>query len=288
MTAATNPPDPTADPAARVKRGMRGAYDLAAPRYEQFIAPSFVPIARRVVSLARPNTDDIHLDLATGTGLVPAMTDDRRTVGCIAPWRVAMDMSGNMLRAARLSSPPTRLVQGDLERLPFKTGSIDVVTLALALHHLPTPRRALSELRRIVSPSGRLVLAAWGDELSPLWQAFDRWFEEAGLGAARATPKQDLPIDTAALLSTALREVGGFGSAEVVREVPPIIFRSLVAFWEWRISFPAPNQTFSAMDPETRAHHRATCLEQLAPLAAQYPDGEIRADQAVLFAVARP
>jgi ubiquinone/menaquinone biosynthesis C-methylase UbiE len=276
------------DPSARVKRGMRDAYDLAAPRYEQFIAPSFVPIARRVVSLTRPNTDDIHLDLATGTGLVPAMTDDRRTVGCIAPWRVAMDMSSNMLRAARQASPPTRLVQGDLERLPFKTGSIDVVTLALALHHLPTPRRALAELRRIVSPNGRLVLAAWGDELSPLWQAFDRWFETAGLGAARATPKNDLPIDTPERLAAALRDIGGFATAEVVREVPSIIFRSLDEFWEWRISFPAPNQTFSTMDPDTRARHRAECLAQLRALAAPHPDGEIRADQAVLFAVARP
>ena len=278
----------TGDPAAHVKQGMRSSYDLAAPRYEQFIAPSFVPIARRVVSLARPNTDDIHLDLATGTGLVPAMTDDRRTIGCIAPWRVAMDMSGNMLKAARLASPPTRLVQGDLERLPFKTGSIDCVTLSLALHHLPTPRRALAELRRIVSPNGRIVVAAWGDELSPLWQAFDRWFEGAGLGAARATPKNDLPIDTPERLAAALRDVGGFRSTEVVREVPPIVFRSLVEFWEWRISFPAPNQTFSAMDAHTRAGHREACLTHLAPLAAQYPQGEIRADQAVLFAVARP
>jgi ubiquinone/menaquinone biosynthesis C-methylase UbiE len=276
------------DPSARVKRAMRDAYDLAATRYEQLIAPSFVPIARRVVSLARPNTDDIHLDLATGTGLVPAMTDDRRTVGCIAPWRVAMDMSSNMLRSARLASPPTRLVQGDLEQLPFKTGSIDVVTLALALHHLPTPRRALAELRRIVSPNGRLILAAWGDELSPLWQAFDRWFEAAGLGAARATPKNDLPIDTPELLAAALLEVGGFGTADVVRELPSIFFRSLDEFWEWRISFPAPNQTFSAMDPDARARHRDECLTQLHPLAARSPDGEIRADQAVLFAVARP
>jgi SAM-dependent methyltransferase len=284
----TGPSELSTDPAARVKRGMRGAYDLAAPRYEQYIAPSFEPIARRIVSLARPNTDDIHLDLATGTGLVPAMTDDRRTVGCIAPWRVAMDLSANMLRAARIASPPTRLVQGDLERLPFKTGSIDVVTLSLALHHLPTPRRALAELRRIVSPNGRLVLGAWGDELSPLWQAFDRWFEGAGLGPARATPKNDLPIDTPELLAAALREVGGFRSAEVVRESPAIAFASLADFWEWRISFPAPNQTFSAMAPSERASRRQECLAHLEPLVTRNEAGQIRADQAVLFAVARP
>jgi len=264
---------------------MRGAYDLAAPRYEQFITPTFVPIARRIVALARPNTDDLHVDLATGTGLVPAMTDDRRNVSCIIPWRVALDLSANMLRAARLASPPTRLVQGDLERLPFRTGSADLVTLSLALHHLPTPRRALAELRRIVSPGGRLVLAAWGDELSPLWQAFDRWFEGAGLGAARAISVQDLQIDSPERLRAALLEVGGFGSAEVTRELPPIVFPSLTEFWEWRISFPAPNQAFSAMDPTERARLRDHCLAHLHELAG---DGEIRADQAVLFAIARP
>lgn len=275
----------SSDPAAHVKRGMRGAYDLAAPRYQQFIAPTFVPIARRLVSLARPNTDDIHLDLATGTGLVPAMTDDRRIISCIAPWRVAMDLSSNMLRAARLASPPTRLVQGDLERLPFKAGSLDVVTLALALHHLPTPQNALSELRRVVSPRGRLVLAAWADEMSPIWRAFERWFEGAGLGVARATPKNDLPIDTPERLAAALHAVGGFRTAEVLRERPPIIFASLEEFWEWRISFPAPNQTFSAMPPDVRTRWRTDCLERLA---AEFGAGEVRADQAVLFAVARP
>ncbi|MGE3908710.1 MAG: class I SAM-dependent methyltransferase [Chloroflexota bacterium] len=274
-----------ADPGAKLKRGMRGSYDQAAGRYQQYIMPVFEPIARRVVYLARPNTDDVHIDLATGTGLVPAMTDDRRTMSCITPWRAAMDLSANMLRQARVNSPPTRLLQGDLELLPIRTGSVDVVTLSLALHHLPTPRRALAEMRRILSPRGRLVLAAWGNEMSPLWQAFDRWFEGAGLGAARAVSVQDLPIDTPDLLRTALLEVGGFGSAEVIPETPPMVFPSLADFWEWRISFPAPNRTFSAMTPERRAALREDCLAMLRELTG---DGEVRADQTVLFAIARP
>src|SRR5688572_12572621 len=106
--------------AAKAKYGMRRAYDTAAPRYERFIAPSFVSIARRILGFARPNSDDIHVDLATGTGLVSAVADDRRMMTCIPPWRVGMDLSRSMLRAARLASPPTRLVQGDLDHLPFR------------------------------------------------------------------------------------------------------------------------------------------------------------------------
>ena len=271
--------------ASSVKRGVQADYNVAARRYERFIMPTFVPIGRRILALARPNTDDLHVDLATGTGLVPALADDRRTMTCIPPWRVAMDFSNSMLRAARQNARSTRLVQGDLDHLPFKDGSIDLVTLSLALHHLPTPRHALPELRRVLRPRGRLVLAAWSDELSPLWLAFDRWFERAGLGTARSGRSKDLTINTVETLRSALLEVGGFGRAEVTRECPPIVFPSLAEFWEWRISFPATYQAWIAADPASHARLRDDCLSELAPLAG---DGEVRADQAALFAVARP
>jgi SAM-dependent methyltransferase len=246
--------------------------------------PTFLPIGRRVLALARPNTDDLHVDLATGTGLIPALADARRMMTCIPPWRVAMDFSASMLRAARQAARSTRLVQGDLDRLPFRDASIDLLTLSLALHHLPTPRDALPELRRVLHPRGRLVLAAWGDELSPLWQAFDRWFERAGLGEVRSARERDLPIDTPDRLRSALLAVGGFRTAEVTREHPPLAFRSLDDFWEWRVSFPATYQALSAIEPADRERLRDDCLAALSPLVR----GEIRADQAVLFAVARP
>lgn len=270
---------------ASVKRGVRGAYDVAAPRYERFIAPTFVPIGRRILALARPNTDDLHVDLATGTGLVPALCDDRRMMTCIPPWRVALDFSASMLRAARQNARSTRLVQGDLDHLPFRDASVDLLTLSLALHHLPTPRHAIPELRRVLRPRGRLAVAAWGDELSPPWQAFDRWFERVGLGEVRSARSSDLPINTVESLRAALLEVGGFGSVEVTRERPPIVFPSLAEFWAWRVSFPATYQALMAVDLASHDRLRDDCL---AELASAIGDGEVRADQAVLFALARP
>lgn len=287
-------PEPTAaDPpltperSRSLKRGLRRAYDAAAPRYDQFIAPTFEPIARRILWFARPNSDDVHVDLATGSGLVPAVADARRMMTCIPPWRVGMDLSRSMLRAARLASPPTRLVQGDLDHLPFGTGSLDLVTLSLALHHLPTPRHALPELRRVLRPRGRLVLAAWGDELSPLWRAFDAWFEQAGLGSSRSIHRSDLAINTPEALAAALKDVGGFGTVDVVRERPAIRFPTLSDFWEWRISFPATHLAVSAVPPYRYAALYGSCHRALAPLVAE-AGGEVRGDQAVLFAVARP
>jgi ubiquinone/menaquinone biosynthesis C-methylase UbiE len=278
--------DPTDSPTA-VKAHVRGQYDLAAARYRQQIMPTFVPIARRILALARPNTDDLHLDLATGAGLVPATADDRRWLTCIPPWRVGMDFSRSMLRAARVASPPTKLVQGDLDHLPFRDGTIDLVTLSLALHHLPTPRHAIKEIRRITHPRGRVVLAAWADDLSPLWQAFDAWFERAGLGHVRSGRPRDLEINTADRLRAALLEVGGFGTAEVAREIPEIRFSSLEDFWEWRISFPATYAAIVAVTPAERERLRADCLAALRPMT-ELSSGEVRADQPVLFARARP
>jgi ubiquinone/menaquinone biosynthesis C-methylase UbiE len=279
-------PDSRLHPAgARVKDGVRADYDLAARRYRERIAPTFVPIARQILQLARPNTDDVNVDLATGTGLIPAVADDRRMMTCIPPWRAAMDFSGSMLRQARDAAPSTRLVQGDLDHLPFLIGRLDLVTLSLALHHLPTPRFALPELRRVLRPRGRAVLAAWSNERSVLWRAFDDWFERAGLGTIRADHDPDLLIDTPDRLRSALLEIGGFGTAEVTRACPPLVFESLPHFWEWRISFPATYRALLAVDEAKRERLRADCLRALSPLVA---GGPVRADQPVLFAIARP
>ena len=63
------------------------------------------------------------------------------------------------------------------------------------------------------------------------------------------------------------------------------MFPSLADFWEWRVSFPATYQALMAVDPGRHERLRDDCLAALAPLVG---DGEVRADQAVLFALARP
>ena len=77
----------------------------------------------------------------------------------------------------------------------------------------------------------------------------------------------------------------GFDSVEVVKECPPIAFPSLGDFWEWRVSFPATHLALAKATPYRYAALRASCIKALAPLVT---DGSVRADQAVLFAVARP
>ena len=274
-------------PADRHKRGMRGAYDEAAERYARHIEPSFTPISARLLALAAPRADERHLDLATGTGLLLGLAargpDTRGSAPTPAGSPIGLDLSAAMLRHARAAAPATRCVQGDLERLPLRDATVDVATLSLALHHLPTPRAALAEARRVLRRGGRLAIAAWTTDLSALWRAFDAWFEQAGLGESRTVQRDDGALNTPERLRAALADAG-FESLDVTAERPPLPFPDLDAFWEWRVSFPATHRVVGALPADERDRRRASCLDALAPLAAF---GPVRADQGVMFALAR-
>ena len=272
-----------ADP-TKLKRGVRDAYDQAAERYARFIAPSFVPIADRLLRLAAWRPGERHLDLATGTGLLIALTDRLTGAGVhTAGLQVGLDQSAAMLRRAREASPASRHVQADLERLPFSAASFDLATLSLALHHLPDPLAALAEARRVLRPGGRLAVAAWGAEPSSLWRAFDAWSERVGLDEPRVVGPRAATLNTPERLRATL-VAAGFPSTDVTVERPSLRYPDLDAFWEWRTSFPATFRVVGALPGEELDRLRAHCLVDLVQLVGV---GPVRADQDVLFVVAR-
>lgn len=63
--------------------------------------------------------------------------------------------------------------QGLAQTLPFGDASADAVTISLVLHHLlPEDKRAaLTEIKRILKPGGRLHVADWGKPHDPLLSA---------------------------------------------------------------------------------------------------------------------
>jgi ubiquinone/menaquinone biosynthesis C-methylase UbiE len=79
-------------------------------------------------------------------------------------------------------SIPAEVCDGSLESLPFPDGEFDVVICMLVLCSVPDLNRAVSEIRRVLRPAGRLVfmehVAAddhtttlkWQRRLEPLWK----------------------------------------------------------------------------------------------------------------------
>ncbi len=93
------------------------------------------------------------LELATGTGLIA------RNISSSATVIEATDFSEKMIEQATKEKLPPNLhfsVQ-DACCLPYKNGIYDVVIISNALHIMPCPDRALSEIRRVLSDDGIMI-----------------------------------------------------------------------------------------------------------------------------------
>jgi len=102
------------------------------------------------------------LDVGCGTGgvTIPA----KRRIGDKGS-AAGIDPSPEMIAVARRKAQRARLEVdfrvGVIEALPFQDDTFDVVTASLMMHHLPKHLqvKGLSEIRRVLKPSGRILIA---------------------------------------------------------------------------------------------------------------------------------
>lgn len=140
--------------------------------YETYFVPGmFRPLSRVLVSLAAAKQRDRVLDLACGTGIIarqlaPVVGAEGRVV--------ALDLRPGMLEAAsKLTVPygaPIEWVEGDATKLDFPNGSFDLVVCQQGLQFFPDRAAALAEVKRVLRPGGRVVIAVWQDlDKQALW-----------------------------------------------------------------------------------------------------------------------
>ncbi len=79
---------------------------------------------------------------------------------------VGIEPDGKMLGLARRKLArqpvPFDLIQTGAEDIPLKDSSVDTAIVTYALCTIPEPERALSEVRRILKPDGRLLFVEHG------------------------------------------------------------------------------------------------------------------------------
>ena len=192
----------------------------AAAEWDANVATMFGPRADLGAALALLDSDMIVGDLGCGTGsLALALSNHVAAVH-------AVDGSAAMLLAARTrlaDQPNVVLSEGSLEALPLADASLDVAVLMLVLHHVADPQRALRDVRRVLRPNGRLLIAdmrphaqeRYREQMGHVWLGFDEleltaWLRDAGFTAVRYVP---LPVDPdatgpALFSATARRAVG--------------------------------------------------------------------------------
>ena len=144
-------------------------WDLYAPIYERAMRSDkkvYQFMYDRIPETIR-NKD--VLEIATGPGLLA------KHVASAARTIVATDYSEGMIAEAKKGVYPTKLrfEVADATALPYEDNSFDAVIIANALHIIPEPEQALSEIDRVLRPGGILIAPNFvehkGTVLSRIW-----------------------------------------------------------------------------------------------------------------------
>jgi ubiquinone/menaquinone biosynthesis C-methylase UbiE len=154
--------------------------------YAKHVLPRLIELAMKNKEMARlrsawiPQARGDVLEVGIGSGLNLAFysSEVRRVYGVdpsIELQRIARE------RAATIPFHVEFLSQSVETSLSLGNGSIDTAVLTWTLCSIAKPAKALHEIRRVLSPSGRLVfvehgrapdprVAVWQDRLTPAWK----------------------------------------------------------------------------------------------------------------------
>lgn len=143
-----------------------------------------------------PASDDRVADLGSGTGFYT------RELAPFSGTVEAVDVQAEMHNAFREYGVPENvsLVTADVADLPFADDALDGAASTMTFHEFATPD-SLAELRRVLAPGARLVVADWtatgrGEEGPPLAERYDAadaesLLADAGFAVRTATDRPE-------------------------------------------------------------------------------------------------
>lgn len=114
---------------------------------EAFFHRNRARVVRRMVArYAAP--DAPILDAGCGTGL---------NLRHLPQGSTGIDINPRNIEILRRRLPNHRLVEGDVESMPFEAESFGTVLCTEVIEHIPDPSAALAEYRRVLRPGGVLI-----------------------------------------------------------------------------------------------------------------------------------
>lgn len=160
---------------------MAAMFDRVAPRYD--LVNDLLSLGQdrhwrgETVAAVEPRPGQRILDLAAGTG---TSAKPFQAAGSMV---IAADLSEGMLSVGKQRQPELNFVNADALALPFADGSFDAVTISFGLRNVEDVPQALSEMRRVTRPGGRIVICEFS---TPTWQPFRKTYQGY---LVRALPK---------------------------------------------------------------------------------------------------
>jgi demethylmenaquinone methyltransferase/2-methoxy-6-polyprenyl-1,4-benzoquinol methylase len=159
---------------------VAGVFDSVAPRYDlmnDLMSAGLHRLWKRfAVEASGVRPGERVLDIAGGTGDLARLFSRR-----VGPQGevVLTDVNAGMLRLGRDRLLDAGIVlplaQCDAEKLPFAAEHFDCVSVAFGLRNMTHKEAALSEMRRVLRPGGRVIVLEFSKVWAPVRPLYDAY-----------------------------------------------------------------------------------------------------------------
>jgi demethylmenaquinone methyltransferase/2-methoxy-6-polyprenyl-1,4-benzoquinol methylase len=134
---------------------------------------------KKLVSWSSAKTGFKVLDCATGTG--DLALEFKKTVGSSGTV-IGTDFCAEMISLAPGKAEALNLdvnfKVADVLALPFEDNTFDVASISFGIRNVADPKKAISELFRILKPGGKLMILEFGQPENPLFGRVYEWYSK--------------------------------------------------------------------------------------------------------------
>ena len=266
----------------RFKNLERAGYNLIAERYAAASALRDT-LHAALLEAAELAPGQAVLDLASGPGLLARGALPRVSPGGRV---IASDQADAMLVESRRQHSGILHAAADAECLPYVDGCFDRVLCGLGLMFFPDEVLALSEMRRVLRPGGRIAVSVWAAAAQvPLVEC------------ALACMRRLLPAPKVARLSvfrlgeperlSALLDAARFKEVRVAVCALVSDFKNADEYWQAFLDLAGGSAaSLGRLPPATQGELRSGVAQELAPYRGV--DGYRLVSQVLIATAARP
>lgn len=248
--------------------------------YERFFVPGIAtPVSSELIAAGDLQASERVIDIACGTGVIArAAADQVGAAGTV----VGVDAAADMLEVARATparGAPIQWHEADAASLPFSDELYDVAFCQMGLMFMQDRPGALTEMYRVLAPSGRVVLNTPGRIQLP-FQVMERAISEhinPELGAFVSTV---FSMPDPEVLAAMLRDAG-FSDVSSKEYVVRLNLPDPAVFL-WNYINLTPMGPLVAEAPEDAREAMET--QVVEALAAHIVDGRVPVDQPMALA----
>lgn len=213
------------------------------------------------------------LDIACGTG-EPAISLATELAG--GGEVVGVDISPTPLkiageRATQRGLSNVTFQQADAHELPFADNTFDRITSRLGVMFFSDLQRALSEMRRVLKPTGRAILLVWGPMDQPYFQTtIGTILRMLPAAIVPESGRKMFALGNKGVLSQALRQAGFSQVKEELVTVPWTWMGTPEEVWEYFQDVTVP---FASLIQSIPADRRDEIDAEVVKAISQYYDG---------------